>query len=387
MSIADKLQTLVENIPKTFRAGRLNPIVNSTYCNGKVSDTIIAINDVLPIEHSVGCKLELRNLYDNTRTDWGSPTDDYSPLPIFVGAGNTVKVSYETNIQPSENNPYLCVYTENTPSNQVPSDCWLTHKTYEPCIHKSVTLTATEDYIYLQCSDVDLFKNGVGKELKVEIISLSFSDIEVSRYGKNIFNQDVELPKVALIHPDYASFVWKKQDDGSFFSGNIGTMANSRWWENTSGYTGQMSLSFTAKTPDDDTGELALSITFLYTDGTNTSVYVKTSVDYKTYTLTSVAGKTVSYIKQSYQSYGGHHYIKDVMIAYGTDTEYEPYIEPTTYTANTDGTVEDVTSIAPNMTLLTNNNGAVINCNYYKDPDIVISNLMQNVALSGGESQ
>lgn len=75
-----------------------------------------------------------------------------------------------------------------------------------------------------------------------------------------------------------------------------------------------------------------------------------------------------------------------LQIEVGTDaTPYERYIEPTTYTANADGTVEGITSIAPNMTLLTDTNGVVINANYYKDPDIVISNLAQSVALTGGE--
>jgi hypothetical protein len=68
-----------------------------------------------------------------------------------------------------------------------------------------------------------------------------------------------------------------------------------------------------------------------------------------------------------------------------TATAYEPYIEPTTYTANSDGTINGIKSISPNMTLLTNNSGVVINAHYYKDPDIVISNLTQAVALSGGE--
>ena len=38
------------------------------------------------------------------------------------------------------------------------------------------------------------------------------------------------------------------------------------------------------------------------------------------------------------------------------------------------------------MTLLTDTEGVVINANYYKDPDIVISNLAQSVALSGIET-
>ena len=68
-----------------------------------------------------------------------------------------------------------------------------------------------------------------------------------------------------------------------------------------------------------------------------------------------------------------------------TATAYRLYKEPTTYTSTADGTVEGITSIAPSMTLLTDAEGVAINANYYKDPDIVISNLQQAVAMSGGE--
>lgn len=275
MSIADKLQTIAENEQKVYKAGRLKTLQDSKYMNAQVSGTAIAVNDVSPIEHSVGCKLT-----SDTITD--------------------------------------------------------------------------------------------------------FSGVEVSRHGKNLFDQDTALPKVELIHPDYSNYIWTKQADGSFFSGNIGTMVGGKWWENTNGYTGQMSLCFTAKTPNDDTGKLGLAISFVYTDDTKTSVYVETSIDYKTYTLTSAVGKTVSYIRQSYQNYGSQHYIKDVMIAYGTDVNYKPYKEPTTYTSTADGTVESVTSIAPNITLLTNNNDVVINANYLRDIDTYIDNLKTNVALTGG---
>lgn len=78
--------------------------------------------------------------------------------------------------------------------------------------------------------------------------------------------------------------------------------------------------------------------------------------------------------------------IENIQIECGsTPTTYEPFKEPTTYQSTADGIVNGITSIAPNMTVLTDTEGVVINANYYKDPDIVISNLAQSVALSGGE--
>jgi hypothetical protein len=58
-------------------------------------------------------------------------------------------------------------------------------------------------------------------------------------------------------------------------------------------------------------------------------------------------------------------------------TLYEPWVDPTgftvtdgkgnTYTPNTDGTVEGVTSTSPTMTLSTDTEGAVIECEYNRD--------------------
>lgn len=73
------------------------------------------------------------------------------------------------------------------------------------------------------------------------------------------------------------------------------------------------------------------------------------------------------------------------MITLGNELkEYEPYTE-TIYTANADGTVEGVKSISPNMTLIPNNNAVTVECEYLRDIDTYIDNLITNVALTGGE--
>ena len=51
----------------------------------------------------------------------------------------------------------------------------------------------------------------------------------------------------------------------------------------------------------------------------------------------------------------------------GVGTEYEPYIEPTSYPVAADGTVEGVTPIYPNTTLMTDTEGVIIDCEYNRD--------------------
>lgn len=50
-----------------------------------------------------------------------------------------------------------------------------------------------------------------------------------------------------------------------------------------------------------------------------------------------------------------------------TVTEYEPYITPTEYTSNADGTVEGITSLYPNTTLTADTDGVTIDCEYNRD--------------------
>lgn len=72
-------------------------------------------------------------------------------------------------------------------------------------------------------------------------------------------------------------------------------------------------------------------------------------------------------------------------IEYGlSQTEYEPYIEPTIYDVPTNGIVEGVTSLYPSTTLYTDTSGAVIDCTYYQDGRKVKENLTDMILSLGG---
>lgn len=50
-----------------------------------------------------------------------------------------------------------------------------------------------------------------------------------------------------------------------------------------------------------------------------------------------------------------------------TATDFEAYKEPTEYTPEADGTVLGMTSLSPNMTILTDTEGAIVECEYTQD--------------------
>lgn len=136
------------------------------------------------------------------------------------------------------------------------------------------------------------------------------------------------------------------------------------------------------------------------------------------YTFGDIGGKNVAFIAKLYKGdtwqrnwnngkieitndiYGGGYYIRLAVHAswnvnysnvtvypqleYGTTaTPYEPYIEGETIeTTLADGAQLD--SIAPNMTIQTDNNAVCIEANYNKDTNIVIEKLTQAIISLGG---
>ena len=65
-------------------------------------------------------------------------------------------------------------------------------------------------------------------------------------------------------------------------------------------------------------------------------------------------------------------------------TSYEPYIEPTSYTPNADGTVDGVKGIYPNTTLLTDTSGVLIECEYIKDLNAAVGEITDAILSIGG---
>lgn len=68
----------------------------------------------------------------------------------------------------------------------------------------------------------------------------------------------------------------------------------------------------------------------------------------------------------------------------GKATEYEPFNKIAEYTSNADGTVENVKSIYPTTTLLTNVQGISIDCEYNRDINKAFAELQNAIISLGG---
>lgn len=65
-------------------------------------------------------------------------------------------------------------------------------------------------------------------------------------------------------------------------------------------------------------------------------------------------------------------------------TEFEAYKEATEYIPSSDGTVSGLTSVSPNMTILTDTEGAIVECEYNRDTNKVIEKLINAINNSDG---
>lgn len=64
-------------------------------------------------------------------------------------------------------------------------------------------------------------------------------------------------------------------------------------------------------------------------------------------------------------------------------TGYEAYTSAT-HTPNEDGYIDDMVSISPNMTLITNNENAIVECEYNRDVTKVVNKLVNAIVALGG---
>ena len=78
-------------------------------------------------------------------------------------------------------------------------------------------------------------------------------------------------------------------------------------------------------------------------------------------------------------------YLTNPQLEYGTvKSEYEPYIEPATYTANADGSVDGVKSIYPSTSVSVEDASTVVNIEYNRDINKAFAELQAAVISLGG---
>lgn len=356
-----------EGIEQGKQEGKLELLTDSEYMNANVSGTAIAVNDVSPIEHNVGCTVKkLTNMLPypfshTTKTVNGITFTDNGDGTITVNGTATSNADFE-----------LCgnfeIKKDMVISSGLNGD---SGSTYE-VMANGLDGTIIHSYSGYERADHDFSVNKIFIRIRPNFVANNLvfkpqliyaiadgSTVEVSRYGKNLCSN---------IYTDYADTGYK-----SLYIANE-----------------PLIMSFIDKDTSVDVSGCYFGFT---TDPNVAKEYrwiVNNGVVSSSKTNDAVQnGKQCPYLfmhpktEETFNKLMQRWYIQVELGKASTD--YTPYIESTTYTANADGTVEGIKSISPNMTLLTNNNGVVINANYLRDIDTYINNLITDIALSGGE--
>lgn len=229
--------------------------------------------------------------------------------------------------------------------------------------------------------------------------------VKVSKYGKNLFDYvnvifKANLPSV-ITTKDNNGFIFTAPSSSAYFNtSNISAFClkpNTTYTSRATvtlidngsssiGESGSMGLSLILQTNStyDSSGKGKVYIVNGYQN--NNGVFNKVGTHEIITTFTTPSDMTDFKYIVTRVSNNTTVIFKDIQIALGnTATDYEPYITPTDYIPTADGTVNGVTSLYPNTTLMTDTDGVIIDCKYYKDIDKAFNELSSAIALSGGE--
>lgn len=404
LETSDKInaQNFVDKIQEVYSKGytegkplgKIELLQDSEYMNAKVSGTAIVVNDVNAVEHNVDVRLRSKNLFDasliRTESSNGMSVEyegdgifhlhgtcatasaiqlDLCQTDILAEIGSYYTIS-ATLIEGSTDRTFYCYFSN---SNDIPTtvnwravgivpDFVVGDTTHIVDITKKAFINKYWVYIaagavgdVIDCRvRVWLTKGSVGNPYTPYIGD--FSNIEVSRYGKNLF----DVPSMVT------------------FKGVLD-------YRNTSFLKAGVTYVFyyDAVTFDTESEGIVVNV---YDGG---SVFLKPQQAWRV--TPKIDNPRMIVYSNGFdwkQSQGTTATITNfrICIADANYLEYEPYKESQTAQSNSFGLVEGITSISPNMTLLTNNNGVVIKANYLRDIDTYIDNLITDVALSGGEA-
>lgn len=390
--IDEKLTIIKENNQKVFNAGKFKTLNKSKYMHPTVSGSAISVNDVSVVEHSLGVSVKRKNLLpfpyqqgtitqnggtatvnsDGTITFSGIPTA-YMGIVLYNGKSLVTNGIYTISIGKETNNVSATIFLYDIDGNTVlqqgfTSGITINFDEYPTVTKWNITLSRSASNKEMSGTAYPQLELGTTATEYTPYVA-DLSGVEVSRYGKNLLsypygdttktvngitftdNGDgtVTATGTATANADFNLNGWFKIKKGMIVS---------------SGTTGDAADTYEVFVNGMDGTMLRSRDNQQYADHDFTANMIRIRVR---------PGTVVNGLVFKPQLELGK-----------TATTYELYKEPQTAIANADGIVEGLTSLSPNMTLISDTEGVVINCGYYRDIDTYIDNLTTNIALTGG---
>jgi len=364
MSVAEKLLTIAENSRDMYSLAESK--------KGMIRGNIIKADNVSSYEHSLGVKISNQNLIpypytqsskthneitftvnsDGSLTANGTATGQ---AYIFINQGLVLEAgTYTLSGCPSGGGwSSYCLNVATTGGGY-----------YDFGSGKTFTLT---EKTVVNSINVNVFGGAKVEnltfypQLKLETGITDFSGIEVSRYGKNL----VDLSKT----PDVKGANYNFDTITGYYEViNAKAYAPNRW-------RFKVPTNTTIYLCASEVTNCNVQVSSVLQDGTSninillqkgSFVYVNTG-NYSELTLSRYTSSAYDLIST-----------KGVIVAL-YNTNYEPYKAPQTATANADGTVNGLTSLSPNITLIPNNEGVSVECTYYTNERDPILEATENI--------
>ena len=412
MNLAKQIIRAKSDYDEVYKSGKLSVLKDSKYMHPTVSGTAISANDVNPTEHNLGVSVRSKNLLDFASLNWLFASGvDGSITPTENGFLYSSSALFGTTELYASKNPWIksgVTYTYSYNILSVQEDLstftvlrsnavvYYTDGTYKEFslngyitqlgkYSMQITTDANKEVNKIALrpirkNDTNMINIEIGEiqlELGTEATPYTpyiadLSGVEVSRYGKNIFDYDFCSNYENTIQSTYRFVKIANIQSGKYYTWS-GLDA-----ETLDSLKEIFSVVVLCKEPNYNS---VITSNYRYIQHPTTPASNK-------YTFYVPAGRTEIYLgayNSSWDETKWQQFIKcfeNFMIEIGnTVTEYEVGNNQSS-TANADGTVNGLTSLSPNMTLIPDIEGVAIDLNYYRDIDTYIDNLMIDVALT-----
>lgn len=383
--IIDNASQLVITVDSELSAESENPAQNKAIANslsnavkGKVTGEILRIDDISPIPHSLKVKAESKNLIDFNQIQnvgYAEPTIVENGFRLVGGYYAGIKnisvlpntkyyLSYTTdNISGTTKN--VAVFADNNTSSKITSFTNGTGGYFDSGDCNMVMIafyaSASNTSGTVEFTNIQLEYGTQSTEYKPYV---DVSDVTVRRSGKNL----LDYTQIRNLSNGVATLI----DNGFIVEGAYCRIANIPVTPNTDYY-----LSFTTECLVGNTkfvnvtrdgtylANISNGLGKTFNSGNNTAININF------YSSTSTESGKVKFT--------------NLQLEPGTQqTEYEPYVPVTEATVSDDGTVEGLTSIYPNTVLVTNSENVTLECEYNRDLNKVINNIIDAVISLGG---
>lgn len=366
---------------------------NNAFANalkGAVSGSAVRMDDVSPVEHTLGVKVRNKNLFDKTIPYSNYATDSetqYGTLRFYVGVGTPVTISFTAPTEAFTAKYMFVTFSHLAKSEQsaITKYQWLILN--DEVVKTVWTNTSVDGYFSLAMTEATynlILNNSIQIEIGTTATTYTpyisdLSTVTVTRRGKNLF--DINNPTYAARSKVNTAFLPTIKDGVISFNTYYAQRGGSGFVIPVEPNT-TITISFDSVGSDYWTEILAVE-SILDNVVINTYLYPQFKNITK-YTLTQQAGK--HYILFMLDGVNGFHTakIKNLQIEKGsTATPYEPY-QGQTYTSTATGEVVGVKSLYPTTTLITDTEGVIIEAEYNRDINKAFAEMQQAILSLGG---